>query len=52
MNKILSNHTGKTVEEIGRDTERDNFMSSPEAVEYGIIDRVFTTRAELLKESE
>lgn len=52
LNQILSNHTGKTVEEIGRDTERDNFMSSPEAVKYGIIDRVFTTRAELLKESE
>jgi len=52
LNQILSNHTGKTVEEIGRDTERDNFMSSPEAVEYGIIDRVFTTRAELLQESK
>ncbi len=52
LNQILSNHTGKTVEEIGRDTERDNFMSSPEALEYGIIDRVFTTRAELLQESK
>ena len=41
LNKILSENTGKTVEEIERDTDRDNFMSADEAKEYGLIDDVF-----------
>lgn len=40
LNEILSLHTGKTVEEIGRDTDRDNFMSAEEAKKYGLIDEV------------
>lgn len=44
MNTILAAHTGKTVEEIARDTERDNFMSAAEACEYGLIDRVIEKR--------
>ena len=44
MNTILAEHTGKTVEEIARDTERDNFMSTAEACEYGLIDRVIEKR--------
>lgn len=44
MNKILSEKTGQTLEIIERDTDRDNFMSSEEAVEYGLIDRVLTSR--------
>jgi len=40
LNKILAKNTGKTVEEIKKDTERDYFMSAEEAVEYGIIDAV------------
>lgn len=40
--KILAKQTGKDVERIMADTERDNFMSATEAVEYGIIDKVFT----------
>ena len=47
LNSILSKHTGQTVEKIAQDTERDNFMSSQEACEYGIIDRVFTKRGEI-----
>ena len=40
LNEILSEATGKPVEEIYRDTERDNFMSSEEALAYGIIDKI------------
>ena len=42
INRILSENTGKTVEEVARDTDRDNYMSTQEAVEYGIIDKVIT----------
>lgn len=45
LNKILSDHTGQAIEKIGDDTERDNFMSSSEAAEYGIIDEVLNIRA-------
>lgn len=41
LNKILSENTGKPVETIAHDTERDNFMSADEALEYGLIDKVF-----------
>ena len=44
MNTILAEHTGKTVEEIARDTERDNFMSADAACEYGLIDKVIAHR--------
>ena len=44
MNAILAANTGKTVEEIARDTERDNFMSAAEALSYGLIDRVIDKR--------
>ena len=40
MNKILSENTGKSVEEVTAACERDNFMTSQEALEFGIIDRV------------
>jgi len=40
LNAILAERTGKTAEQIEQDTERDNFMSSGEAVEYGLIDKV------------
>ena len=45
LNKILSIHTGQPIEKIGDDTERDNFMSSSDAAEYGIVDQVLSTRA-------
>lgn len=44
LNKILAENTGKPLEIIERDTERDNFMSATEAAEYGLIDKVITKR--------
>ncbi len=44
LNQILSANTGKSVEEISRDTERDNYMSAQEAVAYGLIDSVVEKR--------
>ena len=44
MNRILADQTGRTYEEICRDTERDNFMTAAEAAEYGLIDRVMEKR--------
>ena len=44
LNGILAENTGRSVEEIRRDTERDNFMSAEEAEKYGMIDKVLTTR--------
>jgi len=44
LNKILAANTGKPLEVIERDTERDNFMSAVEAMEYGLIDKVITKR--------
>ncbi len=44
LNSILSNVTGKPIEVIEQDTERDNFMTAQEAMNYGLIDRVITKR--------
>lgn len=44
LNKILSANTGRPLEEIERDTERDNFMSAEEAKEYGLVDKVIIKR--------
>jgi ATP-dependent Clp protease, protease subunit len=44
LNEILAKHTGQDIERIRRDTERDYFMSSDEAKEYGIVDRVISKR--------
>ena len=44
LNRILSENTGKPVEEIERDCERDHFMSAQEALDYGLIDKVFYKR--------
>ena len=46
LNTILSNHTGQTVEQIEKDTDRDRFLSGIQAVEYGLIDEVFTRPTE------
>ena len=45
LNRILADRTGQSMEQIHKDTDRDRFMSSEEAVEYGLIDRVLTNRA-------
>ena len=47
LNEMMSKHTGQPIETIERDTDRDNFMSAEEAKNYGIIDRVLTSRTEL-----
>lgn len=44
LNEILSQNTGKPIEVIARDTERDNYMTAQEALEYGLIDKVITNR--------
>ena len=44
LNRILAENTGKSIEEINRDTERDNFLSAQEAFEYGLVDKVITSR--------
>jgi len=45
LNGILAEKTGKTVDQISKDTDRDNFMSAEQAAEYGMIDKVLTNRA-------
>ncbi|PCS21651.1 ATP-dependent Clp endopeptidase proteolytic subunit ClpP [Candidatus Enterovibrio escicola] len=44
LNRLLSKHTGQPFEVIERDTDRDNFMSAQDAVEYGLIDEIFNKR--------
>lgn len=44
LNKILAHHTGQPLEKIQQDTDRDNFLSSQQAVDYGLIDKVLTSR--------
>lgn len=44
LNKILAQNSGKSVEQIAADTDRDNFLSANEALEYGLIDKVFVKR--------
>ncbi|TQV73444.1 ATP-dependent Clp endopeptidase proteolytic subunit ClpP [Exilibacterium tricleocarpae] len=46
LNEIMAGHTGRSVEEIARDTERDNFMDAEESKEYGLIDKVVERRFE------
>ncbi len=46
MNELMAKHTGRPLEQIERDVDRDRFMSSAEAVQYGLIDQVVASRAE------
>ncbi len=45
LNKILADHSGQPIEKIANDTDRDNFMSAQDAVDYGLIDKVLDRRA-------
>lgn len=47
LNEMLAQHTGQSVEQIAKDTDRDHFMSADAAVEYGLVDRVLTRREAL-----
>ena len=49
VNSILSKHTGKSEKQIGKDTDRDNFMDAQAALEYGLIDQILQERTEALK---
>lgn len=44
LNRLMAEHTGQPLEVISRDTDRDNFMSASQAVDYGLVDSVFTNR--------
>jgi ATP-dependent Clp protease protease subunit len=46
LNKLLSKHSGQPEDVIGKDTDRDNFMSAEESVKYGLMDKVLTSRAD------
>jgi ATP-dependent Clp protease protease subunit len=46
LNKLMAEHTGKSVEEVARDTDRDNFLTAEEALAYGMVDKVLQNRAQ------
>ncbi len=46
LNEIMAKHTGKDVATIAQDTDRDNFLSADESVQYGLVDKVLTSRTE------
>jgi ATP-dependent Clp protease protease subunit len=47
LNEILAKHTGQKIETIEKDTDRDNFLSATQAVSYGLVDKVLTSRTEV-----
>ncbi|MFM2143572.1 MAG: hypothetical protein RLZZ476_2116 [Verrucomicrobiota bacterium] len=52
LNRILAHHTGKSVEQIERDADRDNYMSAAQAAEYGLVDKVLTSSREVAAAAE
>lgn len=50
LNSLLAKHTNKSIEEIERDCERDNFMSAQEAKDYGLIDKVIENRSSMINQ--
>jgi ATP-dependent Clp protease protease subunit len=51
MNELMARHTGRPLEQIERDVDRDRFMSANEALDYGIVDHVITHRGEVVPDS-
>jgi ATP-dependent Clp protease protease subunit len=49
LNEIMAKHTGQKIEAVEKDTDRDNFLSAEQAVQYGLIDKVLTSRADSAK---
>ena len=47
LNRILAHHTGKSVEQVAKDADRDNYMSAAEAAEYGLVDKVLESNRDL-----
>ena len=52
MNELMSKHTGRPVEQIERDIERDKFMSADEAKAYGLIDNIVSHRGDVVEPSK
>lgn len=52
LNQIMAEHTGQSVEAINRATERDNFMTAQDAVDFGLVDRVLVSRKDLAEASK
>ncbi len=46
LNRLMAQHTGRSVEEVARDTDRDNFLTAEEALTYGMVDKVLQNRAQ------
>lgn len=51
LNKILSHHTGRSEEQIAKDTDRDNFLSPEKSLEYGIVDKILHQRKEVISDT-
>lgn len=51
LNRVIAQHTNKKYEEVVNDTDRDNFLDAKQALDYGIVDGIYTNRGELLKAS-
>ena len=49
LNRVIAHHTNKKYEEVVNDTDRDNFLDAKQALEYGIVDGIYTNRGELLQ---
>ncbi|MBL4852257.1 MAG: ATP-dependent Clp endopeptidase proteolytic subunit ClpP [Gammaproteobacteria bacterium] len=52
LNGILSKHTGQSIKKVAGDTDRDNFMSATQAVEYGLVDRVIEDRSDAISSAK
>ena len=52
LNRILASHTGKSLDEISSDTDRDNFLGAQESMDYGLIDEIMVSRKEEAAESD
>lgn len=52
LNEILSHHTGKAVDDIAKDTDRDRFLSAEEAKDYGLVDQVVVSRKEISDDTD
>ena len=50
LNEIMAHHTGQPIDVIEKDTDRDNFLSAQQSVEYGLVDKVLVSRAESAKQ--
>lgn len=47
LNEIMAHHSGQSVDTVSKDTDRDNFLSAEQAVKYGLVDKVLTSRADV-----